>query len=132
MLTLDTDGNETPSPPVTVTTPPLPTAGGTTTASRDRVRPRLRLRPRVGRRIPRSRKLVLSGSDDRGGLLKITASLDGRRLRTARARRVTVHLPRRALRRRHRLVLTVTDAAGNRRVLRLRIVRGVLRRAAKA
>ena len=136
VVAVDTDGNRTASEPVTVTTAPLPPSSSTSApgdpdvaaGSPDRTRPRLRLRPRVGRRLPRSRRLVLTGTDDRGGLLRITASLDGRRLRTARARRVTVVLPRRALRRRHALVLTVTDGAGNRRVIRLRIVRGILRR----
>ena len=129
--TIDTDGNDTASETVSVTTPPLPgapvTAPSTTVAVPDSTLPRLRLSTRIGRRLPRSRRLVLRGTDDRSGLLRITASLDGRRLRTARATRVVVRLPSRALRRRHRLVLTVTDAAGNRRVLRLRIVRGVLR-----
>ena len=132
VVTIDTDGNETRSDAVTVTTPPSPgtgTADGdSSTVGPDRAKPRLRLRPRVGHRLPRSRRLVLTGTDDHGGLLRITAWLDGRRLRTAHATRVVVRLPRRALRRRHRLVLTITDAAGNRRVLRLRIVRGVLRR----
>jgi len=62
-------------------------------------------------------------SDDRPGV-RTTATLDGRRLRTSLARRIVIRLPRRVRRGRHVLRLVAADAAGNRRVIRLRIRRG--------
>jgi hypothetical protein len=140
VIAIDTDGNRTASEPVTASTPPLPVAPTEDStappppppppaAAPDTTKPRLRVtRPRLGRRVPRTRRLALLASDDRAGV-RIRATLDGRLLRTARATRVSLLLPRRALRRRHRLTLTAIDAAGNRTVVRLRIVRGRLLRA---
>ena len=80
--------------------------------------------------MPRSRRLVVVGRDERPGL-RLAVLLDGRSIGRVFGGRLLVRLPARALRGRHRLELRATDAAGNRRVLRIRLVRGVLRLAPK-
>ena len=138
VVAVDGDGNRTASEPATVTTPPAPVVAPSADpappppppppVARDTTRPRMRVFPRIGprgRRLPRSRRLTLLVSDDRPGV-RFTATLDGRLLRPAAAPRVVLRLPRRAARRGHVLTLVATDAAGNRRVVRLRIVRGRL------
>jgi hypothetical protein len=131
VLAVDTDGNRTASYAVTLDTPP-PDPQRETASSRappDRTAPRLRVFPRVGRAgrpLPRSRRLVVLVADDRPGA-RVAATFDARPLGAAAARRLVLRLPRRALRGRHALVLAATDAAGNRRTVRLRIARGRVR-----
>ena len=145
VFAVDTVGNRTPADAGTVTTPPAPppaepappppVAPPESPASlADVVEPRLRVFPAPGprgRRLPRSRRLVVLAADDRGAVT-VSVTLDGRRLRTATAGRVVVRLPRRVLRGRHTVVLAAVDAAGNRRALRLRISRGRLLSARRA
>jgi hypothetical protein len=131
VFALDGDGNRVPSAPATVVTPPPPPPERPVLSrSPDVTRPTLRLVPGVparGRRVPRSRKLVLYGVDDRSAV-RLEVRLDGRLVRAANgARYLTFRVRRRALRGTHRLELRVVDASGNRRALKLRIVRGVLR-----
>lgn len=141
VVAIDGDGNRRASAPVTLAVPaPVPATVVAPSAGppRDATRPRLALRPLVGRkglRMPRDRRLTLTASDDRPDL-ELRVALDGRVLgrgataQAATSGRLVVRLPARARRGRHLVELTATDAAGNRSMLRLALVRGKLRRLA--
>lgn len=138
VVALDGDGNRRPSTSVTLSVPgPAGPAGSEASSGppRDVTKPRLQVRPAIGRRgrrVPRSRRLVLAGRDAEVGL-RLHGAVDGRRIagrRLARATsgRLVLRIPRRALRGRHLVELVGTDVAGNRTVIRLALLSGRLLR----
>jgi hypothetical protein len=133
---VDAAGNRGPGESLVVDVPPAPapvavapTAQLALPAPRDLVPPTVGLlSPRLGRRpvaLPRDRVLRLRIA----GATRVEARYDGRLLRRTGASQLAVRLPRAARRGTHRVEIRAVDAAGNVRVLRLRLRAGRLARA---